>query len=74
MTTKEVQPDELTEDELRAWDWRATLNAQERGIPWLARQTERQQNYVYRIAWGKSRPSLEWLRDVARILNWHGAS
>lgn len=65
--------EELQEAELRAWDWYAELKRQERAIPWLARQTNRQQNTVYKIKWGEVRPSLEWLRDVARVLGKEGA-
>lgn len=61
-------PEVLTDDELRAWDWRADLKAQGRGVPWLARETNRQQNTVYKYAWGKLTPSIEWLRDAARVL------
>ena len=58
----------FTDDDLRAWDWRADLKADERTIPWLARQTGRAQNTVYLYAWGKATPTIEWLREVARIL------
>lgn len=58
----------MTDDELRAWDWRADLKADERTIPWLARQTNRSQNTVYLYSWGKVKPQIEWLREVARIL------
>lgn len=61
-------PERLTDEELRAWDWRTALKADDRSIPWLARQTDRQQNTVYKYAWGKSTPTIEWLREVARIL------
>lgn len=64
-TAEDLQDDEA---ELRAWDWRADLKTQERGIPWLARQTNRQQNTVYKYAWGQLRPSIEWLRDAAAVL------
>jgi hypothetical protein len=61
-------PDTFTDDDLRAWDWRAALKADERTIPWLARQTGRAQNTVYLYAWGKVTPQIEWLREVARLL------
>jgi hypothetical protein len=53
---------------LRAWDWRAELTRQERGIPWLARHTDRSQNTVYKYAWGLLKPSVEWLESAARVL------
>lgn len=62
------QPEVLTDDDLRSWDWRAELKAQERGIPWLARRTNRAQNTVYLYAWGKVTPPIEWLRSVAEVL------
>lgn len=64
MEQAEVQQDA----ELRAWDWRRELIRQERSIPWLARQTHRQQNTVYRYAWGTLRPSIDWLRAAAQAL------
>lgn len=66
MDLPEVQQDD--EAELRAWDWRAELKAQDRSIPWLARQTDRQQNTVYKYAWGELTPKVEWLRAAARAL------
>jgi hypothetical protein len=65
MSTAELSQDE---EELRAWDWRADLKAQERGIPWLARQTGRSQQTVYLYAWGRVVTPLEWLRNAARVL------
>jgi hypothetical protein len=64
MTSSEVLPD----DPLRAWDWRADLRRQERGIPWLARQTNRSQTTVYRYAYGTLPTPIGWLQDVARVL------
>jgi hypothetical protein len=66
MTTTEQA--ETTEAELRAWDWRAELKRQDRSIPWLARQTDRADQTVYQYSSGATRPSLAWLRDVARVL------
>jgi hypothetical protein len=61
--------EDLQDAELRAWDWRAELKEQGRNIPWLARMTGRPQNSVYSYAYGtSSRPSIEWLREVARVL------
>ena len=60
--------EDLQDAELRAWDWRAELREQGRNIPWLARATNRPQNSVYTYAYGTTRPSLDWLRDVARVL------
>jgi hypothetical protein len=60
--------EDLQEAELRAWDWRAELREQGRTIPWLAAKTGRPQNSVYTYAYGTNKPTLEWLRDVARVL------
>ncbi len=64
MDTAEVLPDEP----LRAWDWRAELQRQQRSIPWLARQTDRADQTVYRYSWGREKPTIEWLRKAAEIL------
>lgn len=56
------------EASLRGWDWRATLKAEERTIPWLARKTSRAQTTVYRYSYGTLTPPLEWLRAAARAL------
>lgn len=61
-------PEVLTDADLRAWDWRADLKADERGIPWLARQTGKAQSTVYNYAYGFREAPIEWLRDVARVL------
>jgi hypothetical protein len=63
---------ELTEEELRQWDWRSELRRQERSVPWLARQTNRADQTVYQYASGSTRPSLAWLAKVAEILDWKG--
>lgn len=63
-----MDTEELPEAMLREWDWRAELRRQERTVPWLARQTNRGQNTVYRYSWGSLKPSLAWLRDAARVL------
>jgi hypothetical protein len=57
-----------TDDELRAWDWRADLHAMERRIPWLARQTGTPQRTVYSYAYGQRATSIEWLRKAAAVL------
>jgi ribosome-binding protein aMBF1 (putative translation factor) len=54
--------------ELRAWDWRAELDRQDRGMTWLARKTERSVSAVYRYSDGSLTPPESWLRDVARLL------
>jgi hypothetical protein len=72
--TETAQHAGLTEAELRGWDWLAELKAQERTIPWLARQTSRGQGTVYLYSWGKRLPSLDWLRSAARVLGKVGAS
>lgn len=61
-------PEVLTDDQLLEWDWRADLKADERGIPWLARQTGRSQSTVYKYAYGERKTPIAWLRDVARVL------
>jgi hypothetical protein len=58
-------PDEAT---LRSWDWRAELRRQERSVPWLARQTKRAENTVYRYSWGHLPAPVDWLREAARVL------
>lgn len=60
-----VQP---VDDELRAWDWRAELERQERSMVWLARHTGRSYSAVTKFAWGKLTPSVEWLRRAAQVL------
>lgn len=61
-------PEAATLAELRAWDWRAELERQDRGMTWLARRTDRSVSAVYRYAYGTLTPPESWLRDVARIL------
>lgn len=61
-------PDELSEDELRAWDWRAALAADDRSIPWLARKTDRSDRTVYSYAYEQRRPPIAWLRSAAQVL------
>jgi hypothetical protein len=56
------------EAELRAWDWKADLYADERSIPWLARRTGKAQRTVYGYSRGEIVPPLAWLRDAAAIL------
>lgn len=63
-----VQHRSLTEAELRAWDWRAELARQERGMTWLARHTDRAAVTVYRYSDGTLTPPLEWLRAAASLL------
>jgi hypothetical protein len=58
-----------TEDQLRAWDWRAELAAQERTYTWLARHTDRAAQTVYQYRSGQTRPSIEWLRAAWSLLN-----
>jgi hypothetical protein len=53
---------------LRAWDWRAELRQQGRSVGWLARQTNRAESTVYKIAGRQMVPSIAWLEDVARVL------
>lgn len=68
MTTTEDQHSPDDEAELRAWDWYADLKRDERGIPWLARQTGRAQSTVFAYRYGTTPTPIEWLRDAARIL------
>lgn len=58
----------MTLDELRAWDWRAELDRQERQMTWLARHTNRSVGALYRYSGGSLTPPESWLRDVARLL------
>lgn len=60
----------MTQDEaeLRAWDWRAALKADERSIPWLAKRTSKAQRTVYGYSRGELVPPLAWLREAAAIL------
>lgn len=53
---------------LRSWDWRKTMKAQERTVPWLARHTTRSQSTVYKYSYGILTPPVEWLRNAARAL------
>ncbi len=59
---------QMTDAELRAWDWMADLVEQERTQAWLARKTDRSQAAVNRFARGSLAPSLAWLRSAARVL------
>ena len=67
-------PKLLTEDQLRAWDWRAELERQERKATWLARHTGRAAVTVYRYSDGSLTPPESWLRDAARVLGVEGAA
>jgi hypothetical protein len=68
MDLAELRRFEEIENQLRAWDWRADLKADERSIPWLARKTGAPQRTVYAYAYGEVRPPLSWLREAYRIL------
>lgn len=61
-------PEVLSDDQLRAWDWRSALDEDERDIPWLARKTGKAQSTVYKYAYGTRTTPIEWLREVARVL------
>jgi hypothetical protein len=61
----EVLPDD---EQLRSWDWRAALKAEERTMPWLARRTDRAQRTVYAYAYGQLRPPIEWLRAAYAVI------
>ena len=56
------------EAELRAWDWKAALKADERSIPWLAKRTSKAQRTVYGYSRGELVPPIEWLREAAAVL------
>jgi hypothetical protein len=62
--------EERTDADLRAWDWRAELRAQERSVPWLARRTNRSDQMVYKYALGRLPTPIAWLRDAARVLGY----
>lgn len=66
--TVNPQSGQLTEDQLREWDWRAELERQERKATWLARHTDRAAVTVYRYSDGTLTPPVEWLRAAARLL------
>lgn len=68
MDLAELQRFEEMEQQLRAWDWRADLKADERSIPWLARKTGTSQRTVYSYAYGEVRAPLPWLREAYRVL------
>jgi hypothetical protein len=57
-----------TDEDLRAWDWRADLRAIERSIAWLARQTGTPERTVYSYVAGQRTTSLGWLRKAAAVL------
>lgn len=67
MDLPELLPND--EAELRAWDWRAALKADERSIPWLARRTGKSVRTVYGYSRGEFPIPLSWLRDAAAVLN-----
>ena len=53
---------------LRAWDWKAELERQERSQAWLGRHTDRATTTIWQYASGRGRPSVGWLRSAARVL------
>lgn len=55
--------------DLASWDWHAELRRQDRRIPWLAAQTRRSLSAVYGYRHGRMPVPIEWLEDVARILD-----
>lgn len=71
MDTTEVQAvasTQPTDDELRAWDWRAALKREERSYEWLARRTERSASAVTKYGGGSQEPPIAWLRQAAIVL------
>jgi len=73
MDTTEVQGGTATtptDDELLAWDWRASLRHEERSYEWLARRTERSASAVTKYGSGSQIPPVSWLRAAAIVLGW----
>lgn len=68
MPDPELRTIPLDDAELRAWDWRAELRAQERSVPWLARRTGRSDGMVYKYASGALPTPIAWLRAAAVVL------
>ena len=68
MDLTELRRIEELEAQLRAWDWRADLKADERSIPWLARKTDTPSSTVYSYSNRTHQPPLEWLRTAYRVL------
>lgn len=61
------------DDDLRAWDWRAEVEAQGRRLTWLAEQTSTRERTVYARSAGQRPTPIAWLRDVAIALGvWAG--
>jgi hypothetical protein len=71
-TTEVRQPtaSSPTDEELRAWDWRAELTLNERSMPWLARHTQRSESAVRKYASGENPTPIQWLRMAAAALRW----
>ena len=63
-----ASPTTPDEEALRAWDWKADLDADERSIPWLARKTDRADRTVYGYSRGEITPTIDWLRAAWRVL------
>lgn len=57
-----------TDAELLAWDWRATLRANDRSPAWLARKTGQHYRAVYRYWHGQLEAPIAFLRSAARVL------
>lgn len=68
MDLTELRQFEQMEAQLRAWDWRADLKADERSIPWLARKTGKPTRTIYAYAYGEIRAPLAWLREAYKVL------
>lgn len=54
--------------DLRAWDWHAELERQERDIMWLARKMGVGHRSIYRYRDGLRTPTIEWLRAAWQVL------
>lgn len=71
MVTTELSPDpstESTDEQLRAWDWKADLKREERSMSWLARHTQRSESAVNKYASGAIPTPIVWLRMAAAAL------
>lgn len=64
----EGQVQQATVSDLRAWDWRAELERQERSMSWLAKHTGRTASAVYKFGSGELQPSIDWLKTAAAVL------
>lgn len=66
MPSPEVQ--QVSDAELRAWDWRAELKRADRSPAWLARKTAANYRAVYRYWHGELEAPIAFLRSAAAVL------